>query len=374
MKGAIRTYLAGAYAKLYPKDLFIAVAGSVGKSTCVASCAAVLSGKFNTISTKVNSDSSLNIPNTLLRITPKTKKAVLEMGIEQKGDMDFYLSQVQPSMAIFTRIAYDHSDHLGSLDEIIEEQGKLIRQLDSKGIAIVNFDDPNCKKLAKDCKGTVIFYGSDPQNCTVWAGNIKLEEFRTIFELNLGVERVKVNLQLCGAHLVYPVLAAATLGVVNNIPLTKIKLALESVQQLEHRMQVLIGANDSIILDDTISSSPAALESAIDTILQVSARRRILILGEMKNLGKYSEDLHRQIAQKIFKEKIDLVFLGQGDAQIIASELKDLGFWEERIHSNLQNSQIVSRLLKVLRKGDAVLIKGSYSVRLDEVVKRVSKK
>ena len=80
------------------------------------------------------------------------------------------------------------------------------------------------------------------------------------------------------------------------------------------------------------------------------------------------------IAQRIYKEKLDLVFLGQGDAQIIADELKSLGFWEERIQANLQNSQIVGKLLKTLGKGDVCLIKGSKTSRLDEVVKRVAKK
>jgi len=106
----------------------------------------------------------------------------------------------------------------------------------------------------------------------------------------------------------------------------------------------------------------------------VPARRRVLVLGEMRELGQYSEKLHRQIAQRIYKEKLDLIFLGQGDAQIIADELRSLGFWEERMESNLQNSELVTKLLKTLGKGDVCLIKGSKAVRLDEVVKRIAKK
>src|SRR3989338_8138933 len=93
----------------------------------------------------------------------------------------------------------------------------------------------------------------------------------------------------------------------------------------------------------------------------------------MRELGEFSEKLHREVGQKIYKEKIDIVFLGQGEAEIIAGELKDLGFWEERVESNLQNSQLVSKLLKTLGKGDVCLIKGSRAVRLDEVVKRITK-
>ena len=94
----------------------------------------------------------------------------------------------------------------------------------------------------------------------------------------------------------------------------------------------------------------------------------------MKELGLYSEQLHRLIAQRIYKEKLDLVFLGQGETRIVADELKSLGFWEERLESNLKNSELVSKLLKTLSKGDVCLIKGSRSIRLDEVVKRIAKK
>lgn len=370
----LRIYLAKQYAKLYPTEMFIGVTGSVGKTTTVAACAAVLSQKYKTIFTKPNLDPVLNIPSTILKLNPRIKKVIMEMGIEYKGEMDFYLSLVRPKTAILTRIAYAHSETLGSISEILHEKGKLIESLGKSGMAILNWDDPNCRKLAGSCKGTVVYYGMDPKNCTVWAGNPKIENFATTFELNLGVERVKVNFKLLGLHQVYSALAAALLGIVHGIPLTKIKLALESVEPSEHRLQAIAGPNGSILLDDTYNSSPVALDGAIDTLLQIPARRRVVVLGEMKELGAYSEQLHRQLAQRIYKEKLDLVFLGQGEAQIVADELRSLGFWGERIESNLRNSDLVSKLLKTLSKGDVCLIKGSRAVRLDEVVKRIAKK
>lgn len=370
----LRIYLARQYAKLFPPDIFVGVTGSVGKTTCVRACVAVLSKKIKVIATKPNLDPVLNIPTTILKINPSVKKVILEMGIEYKGEMDFYISLIRPKTVIFTKISYAHSQYLGDLNEIIEEKGKLIKQLDKEGVAILNFDDPASKILAKQCSGSILYFGTDPENCTVWAGNLKIENFITTFEINYGVERVQVNYQLLGMHQVYPALAAATLGIINGVPLTKINKALEEITPSEHRMQRFGGPNGSIILDDTYNSSPAAVDAAIDTLLQVPARRRFLVLGEMKELGRFSEKLHRQIAQKIFKEKIDFVYLGQGDAEIIYDELKSLGFWEERVEGNLKNSQIVGKLLKNLGKGDICLIKGSRAVRLDEIVKRIAKK
>lgn len=354
MRGAVAGFLARQYVKLYPQNLFIAVCGSSGKSVCIEFSRAILSHKFKTLSTTGNADPVSQIITLLLKLKPNVKKALLEMG--SPNDL------LSPNTVVCTKIDYDNEDF-----------AKIVASLDQKGLAIFNFDDPLSRKLAKLCQGSVMYFGTDPQNCSVWASNIRIENFKTTFELNLGVERFKVNLQLCGLHYVYPALAAAVLGIASGVPLTKIKLALESVYPMEHRMQVLAGPNDSIILDDTLNSQPSSLDGAIETLMQINARRRAVALGEMKGLGQYSESFHRQIAQKIFKEKIDLVFLGGGEAEVIDDELKSLGFLEERLNSNLNSSQIVGRLLKILKKGDVVLIKGAYSARLDEVVKRIAK-
>lgn len=370
----LKIFFSRQYAKFFAKDMFIGITGSVGKTATVHASYKVLSQKYKTICTKTSLDPILNIPSTLLVIKPSTQKVVLEMGIEYKGEMDFYLSLVRPKTVIFTDVYFAHSQFLGKIEEILEEKGKLVEQLPQDGIAILNWDDPYGKKLAEKCKGTVLYYGTDSKNCTVWAGNIRIENLKTIFEINHGVERVLVEYPLLGEHQIYSALAAATLGIVNDIPLTRIKIGLELVEAEPHRMDPVYGPNGSIILDDTYNSSPLAAEAAIDTLMKVSGRRRIVVLGEMRELGSYSEKLHRQVAQKIYKEKVDLVLLGTGDTKYIADELRSLGFWEDRIESDLQNPQIVSKLLKVLGKGDVVLIKGSRGVKLDEVVKRIEKR
>lgn len=370
----LKISLARQYAKLYSNDLFIGITGSFGANLCLEASKEILSQKFKTLSTIENSNSVLKIAQTLLKLTPQTKKVILDMTIEYIGEMDFYLSLVSPKIIICTKISHTNSEFSGDLKVVLQEVSKVIEQIPEDGFAILDFDDPNSKKLADKCKGTVIYYGTDPKNCTVWAGNIQIEDFRTTFELNLGVERVKVNLQLLGVHKIYPILAAATLGVLHNIPLTKIKLGLEKVLPQEHKLQPILGPNGSIILDDSFDSSLMDMEAAIDTMFKIPARRRILVLGEMRGLGQYSEDLHRRAARMIYKEKVDQIYLGTGDANIIADELKSLGFWDEKLYSNLQNSQIVGKLLKNLGRGDVCLIKGSKTVRLDEVVKRIAKK
>ena len=369
----LKIYLARQYAKLYSSDTFVGVTGSVGKTTTVSALYAVLSQKYKTITTTPNLDPILNIPQTLLKLNPSIKKVILEMGCEYPGEIDFYLRLVKPKYVVVTKISYAHSKFLGDINQIMEEKGKLVEGLPEDGVAVLNYDDVNSQKLADKCRGRVYYFGMDSKNCTVWAGNIKFENFQTVFELNLGVERIQVKLKLLGEHQVYSALAAATMGVILDIPLMKIKKALELIEPTPHRLEILTGPFGSTIIDDTYNSSPQAVEAAIDTLVKLPSKRKILVLGEMRELGKYSEHFHRAVAQKIYKEKIDYIFLGGGEANFIADELNSLGFWEEKMEINLSNSQIVSRLLKILEKGDICLIKGSRAVRLDEVVKRIVK-
>lgn len=356
-----KNYLAGKYSKLYSSETFVAICGSAGKTVATLAAGKILSQKYKTITTNSYHDSAIDVPRTILKLNPTIKRGVFELSIKFPGQMDFFLSLIQPKVVLITRTDKE------AQDDIL----KLVEQIPQDGALIISFGDIESKKLAEKCKGKVLYFGEDPENCTIWAGNIKTENFSTIFELNLGVERVKVISPFLGRHHVYSALAAAMLGVLEKIPLTKIKIALESLSPLEHHLQMMDGPNGSIILDDTINATPLSVEAAIDTLMQIPARRRVLVLGEMKDLGDLSDRMYRQVAQKIYKEKLDLVFLSTGGTLIIADELKNLGFWEEKVEVNLQHSQMVGKLLKILGSGDVCLIKGQRSSRLDEVVKRV---
>lgn len=369
----VRFYLAKKIANLYSRSTFIGITGSVGKTTTALACQAVLSQKFKMIATKDNLDPIFNIPVTLLSLRPGVKKVILEMGVEYPGEMEFYLSLVRPATAIITRISFAHSEFLGGINEISREKSLLIKQLPKSGFAILNWDDLPSRKLDKETEAEVLFYGTDSKNCHIWASNIRLENDTTYFELNYGVERVSVSLPLLGRHLVYPALAASALGLSCGMTLISIKKGLETIKPAPHRLQIREGLDGWDVLDDTYNSSPAALEASLDVLNEVPARRRIAILGEMRELGIYSEQLHRAIAQKLYKDKVDWVLLGGGEAKFIGDELLRLGFPPERVEANLSNSQMVSEIIKHAARGDVILVKGSRAVKLDEVVKRITK-
>ncbi len=367
----IKVGLAKQMAKMIDSKKVVAVVGSVGKTTTIKALEAILPEAETIVS--IN-DPLINIPSTLLQVKNKHKFVILEMGMEYPGELDYYLNLIKPKAVLLTRIGYEHTETLGGIEDITRELTRLFEQLPQDGLAILNYDDLSSRKLAEKINSEIVFYGTDSKNCHVWAGNIKINGFMTCFELNWGVERVEIRSELLGQHQVYSMLGAAAYGVSKGLSLISIKRGLEKILPLSSKMQAFTGHNGSVIVDDTDDATPFAVEQAIETLNLVTARRRVVVLGQMPGLGRLSEQLHREIARTIYKEKIDLVFLGSGDAQYIEDELRKLGFLEERMQSNMTNSALVSNLLKILAKGDVVLIKGSKSLRFDEVVQRVAKK
>lgn len=372
-----RLFIISKLSKLSAKANYTAVAGSLGKSITAVACKSVLEEKFSTFSsTDVQSPFGGsyfdNLTSTMIR-KRGAEQVVIELGINENEGMERMLSRFEPSTVVIEKLSLSNTSGLITQERMIQEQLILVKSLGEEDTLILNYDDPQVRKLADETAAGVIFIGSDSKNCHIWIGNFKIENFGNCFELNYGVERIKVESKLLGYHQVYPLLAAAALGLNFGIALTNVKKGLERVESLDHRMQALNGFGNSVVIDDSYNASPSSLTDALDTLNQTSARRRIAVLGEMKNLGEFADREHRKIAAKIYKDKVDLVLLSAREAGIIGDELIKLGFIPDRLFTGLNNAQIVNRLLKVVAKGDVVLVAGSHSQRFDEVVKRISR-
>lgn len=376
----VKLGIAKNYARFLNADKFIGIIGTVGKTTTAIFCKAVLAEKLNVISSTdfdknvYDTIPLINIPSIILRTKPKTDKVILELGIDLPGEMDFLLDLVKPNTVIMTNLSFDHYNTIGDLNMIIDENIRALKHLSGKDLLIVNWDDAESRKVAENSKAQIVYYGTNKDTCHVWASNITISELSTTFELNYGVERVEIKSNLLGKHQIYSLLAAAALGLSQDVPLFTLKKALERVKPLPHHMQLLPGFNNSTLIDDTCDIQLIDLEGAIMTLNDIPCRRRILVLGEIKDMGEMSEKVHRSIGRIIYENKIDLVFTGTGDISYTEDELLKLGFNPERLITANQNPQLVSKLLKVLNRGDLVLIKGSKTNRLDEVVDKLTKK
>lgn len=375
----IKLYLAKQYSKFIPNSKVIAVSGQLGKTTTAVCLQAVLDQKFKTLTSPFTNSATtslqklLSFASTLLKSRPGDQKIIVEIGVDEMTGPDNYFELVKPNIIVITEMS-SIKDKYGALnEEHFNEYVKLLDPLSNQDLAILNWEDNLARRLGEKTNANVIYFGFDSKNSHVWAGKMKITDFHTVFELNYGVERVEVRSKLLGFHQIYSMLAAASVGLNFGLSLINIKKGLESISPLPNRMQLMPGYNNALILNDTYNGVPLAVEEALDVLNQLPARRRIVVLGEMSSEGDNSEALHRELARRLYKDKVDLVLLGTGDARFVGEELISLGFIQERMLTNLQNPQIVSNLLKILAKGDLVLVKGAPSLRLDEVVKKITR-
>ena len=375
----VKFYLAKQYARLIPASKVIAVAGTLGKSTAVSLLYSIMSPKM--VLPKVENPSFQNsienfltLADRVFKISPKIEKAILEIDPKNPQEVDNLKEFIK-----FKTLAITHFSELK--DSFPEESEKLaaayeelIRMLGEDGTLVLNWEDSSVRRFADKFEGSnVIFFGFDAKNCHVWASNMRIENFQTIFELNYGVERVEIHSNLLGFHQIIPILTAASITINLGFSLISIKKGIENLDSLEGRMEVVHGLNNSIIVDDTYNGEAKAFSEALETVNLLPARRRIVVLGEMSADIKTSEKMHTLIAREIYSNKIDLVLLGGGQTKYIEAELTKLGFIPERMLSGLQNPAIVANLIKILGKGDVVLVKGHPNLRFSEIVKKVSK-
>lgn len=356
------------WAGLFPNVEIIGITGSVGKTTTKEAVYSVLSPKFSTLATVGNLDPVFNIPQTLLKIRPWTKKVVLEAGIEYPNEMDFYLDLVKPNIGVITRVYWAHTEFLKDLDGVINEKGKLLEVLPKEGYAVLNFDDEYIReKMVGKTAAKIFWYGSYPNV------DLRISDFihggaeGSTFKLKFGRDEVEINWKLIGEHQTVSAAAAASVGILSGLKLSEIKNGLEKLYPQLHRMNLVRGPKGSLILDDTYNSSPLACVMALETLRSLAHKSEaIAVLGDMLELGKYEESGHREVGAKVAEENIYQLITFGDRAKIIADEAKKHGVKNILECKNI--TQIISQLKKIVRKDDIILVKASRHAHFERIV------
>lgn len=371
----IRAEIAKWWAKANPQAEIIGITGSVGKTTTKEAIASVLSQKFSTVSSVGNLDPVFNIPITLLKMRPWTKKVVLELGVEYPNEMDFYLSLAKPKIGVVTRIYWTHTEFLGDLQGVSKEKSKLLEVLPQDGWAILNHDDEHIREdMAKRTRAHVFSFGTHPH------ADLQISDFLhqgrggSIFKLRSKLKEfpheTKISWKLLGEHNTVAAAAAASVGLLSGLSEKEIKDGLEKLEPQPHRLNAVPGPNGSLILDDTYNSSPAAVMMALETLRALSHKgRAIAVLGEMKELGKYEEEGHREVGRKVAEENIERLILFGEKTKFIADEAIKSGLKKNQITQAGSIEKIVELLKKDLKKGDVCLLKASrHHIHLERIL------
>lgn len=352
-------------------DNLVAVMGADGKTTTVRLAEAVLAKKYKVLTTSSDQPDDRELNSTLSRIK-NDHKGVVELDPRQPEDFNEYIKLFHPGTLIVTSSEYPQHGFQGDTLSFLEGVKRLMQANPAMQL-ILNWDDPSLRSLGDSLGDSVIFYGSSATHCHIWVSNLKIDNLRTRYELNYGVERVEVVSPLLGFQLVGPQLAAAALGINWGIPLTSIKMALEEVGGLEGRMEPFAGFNGSVVIDDTSKMSPQSMLAAIDTLNYISAKKRIVILSQIEGMAGLSERIQKEVCFKLYRDRTDYVYLLGEETKELKEELVKLGYSPERIEFNQTNNQIIGKLLKTVTKGDLVLLKTAKQARVSDLLSRLTK-
>jgi len=347
----------------------IGVTGSAGKTTTKECVAQVLGAKFNVLKSEGNLNNQFGMPLQLLKLEPEHEFAVIEMGMNHAGELRALAKIAEPDWGVVSNVAPVHLEHFADgIEGIARAKYELIESLPVDGIAILNGDDERVSKFGRGMEGRVVLYGTVGRT-DVRAIDIEeagLDGVRFVVEA-YG-ERCNIHLRLMGRHNVLNALAAIAVGRKSGIALKDCCAALEEMRPTEKRGDVVKFRGASLI-NDCYNSNPRALESMVEALRKTKATRRIVIAGEMLELGSEGAALHRACGEGMVG--VNLVIGVRGLAKDLVEGAKSKGIDAEFVETPEGAGKW---LKKHVREGDVVLLKASRGVRLEGALKGLEAK
>jgi UDP-N-acetylmuramoyl-tripeptide--D-alanyl-D-alanine ligase len=359
--------LAGQVRKAWGRRV-IGVTGSAGKTTTKECIAQVLSSKFSVLKTEGNFNNHYGLPLTLLRLEPENDVAVLEMGMNHAGEIRALAKIAEPDWAVVSNVAPVHLEFFeDGIEGIARAKYELVESLPAEGIAFLNGDDERVAAMAKGMgKKRTVLFGTSP-GLAVRAVEIEERGLEgTRFRVGVRGKVMKLHLRLMGRHNVLNALAAIAVGMESGMELAACCAALEQMQPTEKRANV-IEFNGAKIVNDTYNSNPMALASMMAALKNTAAKRRIVVAGEMLELGPEAERLHAECGAAA--AGMDVVIGVRGLAATLVEAARAAGVAAEFV----ETPEAAGQWLKAnLREGDVVLLKASRGVRLEKALEALT--
>ena len=358
--------LSSYYRKKFKDLILIGLTGSVGKTTTKEMTACVMSRKYNTLKTEGNFNNEIGMPKTLFRIDDTVECAVIEMGMSEFGEISALTNAALPDGAIISNIGVSHIENLGSRDGIFKAKMEMLEGLKKGGPLVLNGDNDKLSTVKTD-EFNVIFFGIENEKADVRAFDIKENGSNTEFFVKAYSKTQKVTIPTVGIHNVYDALAAYTVGLLLELPTEEIAKALENYTPSGMR-QRLKEVNGVKIIEDCYNASPDSQRAALNVLSDMNAGRKIAVLGDMLELGDYSETAHREVGKYAAEKKIDVLYAFGEQSKYIAQEAKK---GVERVLWFDDKAQLAKTLVQDVKSGDCVLFKASRGMKLEEIIEKL---
>jgi UDP-N-acetylmuramoyl-tripeptide--D-alanyl-D-alanine ligase len=348
----------------------VGVTGTNGKTTTKEMIAEVLARKYKVIRSEKSFNNQIGVPLTLLKISPETEVLVLELGMNQPGEIKILTRIVNPDLGVITNIGPAHLEFMGSLEKIAQAKFELLDNMDKSGKIILNADDAWLSKRAKTEKRKIYTFGLE-KKADFMAKNIS-QNGNGFFSFSVN-SLIPINLRLLGKHNIYNALAAFSAGSILKVEKEEIKKALENYKPFQLRME-LSEVDGVKILNDSYNANPVSMAMALETLGEIKVSgNKIAVLGDMLELGENSLEYHKKIGEKVKECQIDYLFTFGELSSVITQGAKEMGLKSENIFPFKDKKSLLEGLLEILKPGDVVLFKGSRKMGLEEIVEGLKK-
>lgn len=342
----------------------IGITGSNGKTTTKDLTAAVLSGKWNVLKTQANFNNEIGLPMTLLQINKTHDAAVVEMGMRGLGQIKALTEIARPTIGVITNVGETHLELLGTIENIAKAKGEMAQAIEINGKVILNADDEHVAKMHEITKAHAVYFGIN-RAADVKAFDIKTEDGKTEFEAIVGEKMAHFTLNMLGIHNIYNCLAALAVGYACGLTIEEMQKGLSSFRPTGMRFEYRkIG--DFSIINDAYNASPASTRAALKNLAQVAKGRKILVMGDMFELGSVETAAHEAIAQQAQEAGVSVLITRGKLTENTAVKARELGM--EQVYECESHEAAVAVLKKVLQKGDTVLFKGSHGMHMEKII------
>ena len=339
---------------------FIAITGSVGKTSTKDIIYSVLSQKYNTLKTEGNLNNSIGLPKTLLKLNFKHEIGIVEMGMDKKGEISYLTNLVNPDVAVITNIGMSHIMNFENQEGIFKAKMEIVNGLKSNGLLIVNGDDKFLGELKKKKSDyELLTYGFNPDN-DIYCKDYVIGDSSTRFTCVYKDKEYKFEIASVAKHNIYNAMIAILIGFRYDLDVTEINSGLLNLKVTGKRLDIF-KTDKYRIIDDTYNASYDSVMSALE-VLNNFEGRKVAILGDILELGDYSKEIHQKIGENI---NCDVVISIGDYAKYIDEEATKRGL---ESYYFLTKEDFFNNLPVILLQGDNILIKASRGMQFDEIV------
>lgn len=368
VEDTLRAYgdIAAGYRKLTGVKV-VGITGSVGKTTTKEMTASILEAVYHTAKTEGNHNNNLGLPMTIMDMPENTEVAVLEMGMNHSGEMEYLSDIARPDLAIITNIGTMHIEHLGTREGILQAKLEIMRGMPDDGAGVFNGDEPLLWNIRAIGKHKKYYYGIENHACDVTATDIVELDDGVRFVVHGFGQQFELFVPMLGRHAVYNALAATTVGLLLGVKPEQIQARFSSFHNTGMRQKIYV-KNGVTIIEDCYNAGPESTEAALDVLAGIKTDgRRIAVLGDMLELGNRSAAEHYRIGRLAVGKADLLLTYGEHSVRTLTGAIT--GGMNPKNTDHFDTHEDMAHMLKMrVSEGDVVLFKGSRGMRMEKVL------